>query len=80
MSVEMGIDMMGGREGSDGGGAHLLPQTHPKKTHLHVEQSHRTSTECWQKNLNLQKGQEILQKGQEQKKKTRRVSEERMRV
>ena len=23
--------------------------------------SHRTSTECWQKNLNLQKGQETLE-------------------
>ena len=42
------------------GRAHLLPQTH-QKTHLHVK-LHRTSTECWQKNLNLQKGQETLDK------------------
>ena len=30
-----------------------------KKTHLHVKQL-RTSTECWQKNINLQKWQESL--------------------
>ena len=33
---------------------------------------HRTSIECWQKNLNFQKGQEILDiAGLEQKKKKR---------
>ena len=37
----------------------LLPQTHKKKTHLHVKLT-GTSTECWQKKLNLQKGQETL--------------------
>ena len=43
----------------DGGGirphAHLIPQTHQKNT-----TTCRTSTERWQKNLNLQKGQETL--------------------
>ena len=46
----------------DGGGvrrhAHLLPQTHKKKKKKN--DSHRTSTEHWQKNLNVQKGQETL--------------------
>ena len=46
-------------------GAHLLPQTHqnkkPKKTTYIKADSHRTSTKCCQKTLNLQKGQETLQ-------------------
>ena len=46
----------------DGGGvrrAHHLPQTHQKNTST-CRTIHTTSTEYWQNNLNLQKGQETL--------------------
>ena len=42
------------------GHAHLLPETHQKKHIYMSNNSHITSTECWQKNLNLQKGKETL--------------------
>ena len=54
---------MNERERKDGrrvrGRAHPLPQTHEKNIYMQND-SHITSTESWQKNLNLQKGQETL--------------------
>ena len=54
-------------------GTYFLPQTH-KKNHLSTEWLNRTSTECWQETLNLQKRQEILHvmartKGKKERKK-----------
>ena len=42
-----------GEEGQDGGRLDVVltfSYKHIEKTHVHVENSHRTSTECWQKN------------------------------